>query len=99
MFESWYILKFDYTLPATSVTQTKSLGYMHLDDAEEMFKKLEFSYQYDTPMRINGDIFIKIVKAALHEVFDFDRRDAIADVDLGKGNILFETQPIDIDIT
>lgn len=98
MFERWYIVKFDYIAPTTSTTKTEALGYMQLTDAEHIFRKLEVSYQYDTPVRVKGDNFIKIMKVCLYEVFDFYRDDAIKDVNVGKGRMLFEARGIDIDV-
>ena len=98
MFERWYVLKFAYVSPAMSVPQTKILAYMHLGDAEQIFRKLELSYQYDAPVRLNGDVFIKVTNASLYESFEFYRKDAIEDVEIGKCNLIFEAKGIDIDL-
>ena len=98
MFEKWYVLRFEYACPENTDKRTKAVGYLSLDEAVEIFRKMELSYQYDVAMRVKGGALIKITAAGLYEVFEFYRKDAIADVDLGKGVMLYEARDIEIDL-
>ena len=98
MFETWYVLSFEYSSAMKTGPRTKTIGYLHLDEAIDIFKKLELSYQYDVNIRVRCGDPIKISKASLYEIFDFYRKDAIEDFHHGKGNKLYEAQGVSIDI-
>ena len=98
MFESWYLVKFNYVSPENSETQTKIRGYEHVTDAKSMFVKLELCYQLDTQVRLRNGKLIKVTGAWLYQAFKLHLDEAIDAVNSGGADLLKEARGIEIDI-
>jgi hypothetical protein len=98
MFESWLLLKIDYTSSASSETQTGIVGYEHLTDAEHVFSQLQLSYQFDLPVRIKNDQMIKVTGVCLYRVFKFTKKDEIDALKSGDGTLMYKAQGIQVEI-
>jgi hypothetical protein len=98
MFESWYLVKFNYLSPKNSEIETKIKGYEHLTDAKSMFVKLELCYQLDTQVRLRNGELIKITGAWLYQAFRFHLDEAVEAVNSGNADLLKEAHGIEIDI-
>lgn len=98
MFESWYVVKFDYIPLGTSQPQTKMVGYEHLTDAERSFFDLQASYRLDTPILVKGDKRIKVTNVWLYQVSKFEKHEAFRAVTAGEGDLLYEARGLLIDL-